>query len=372
LPARKLPAHIAQLILMEHSARPESTVYADFNQSQLDGSQPFVVRSATRTNVELDALALIPEQVYISRRVSIRGIDYMLAQGEETSVLLEYTKRQLVEVYVSADSYEHAAAVLTEIKSRIPEATPPKDAVSMTVWHLSSRGASPSLKSICVPSWTDIRQNYPRAVAEPLDALFTTSRPYDSGKLILWHGEPGTGKTTALRALIREWMDWCSIHYVADPEKLFASTGYLLDVIGKTDPDTNHDVETARWRLLIAEDSDEFLRVSARQEAGAALGRLLNLSDGILGQGSNTLILLTTNERLDRLHPAVVRPGRCLAQVEFTRFSVAEAAQWLPQAVPRTAKPTEPKTLAELVEQCNAAKQIATGLARVTNIGAYL
>jgi ATP-dependent 26S proteasome regulatory subunit len=69
--------------------------------------------------------------------------------------------------------------------------------------------------------------------------------------------------------------------------------------------------------LIVAEDSDEFLRLSARREAGAALGRLLNLTDGILGQGSNTLILLTTNELLENLHPALIRPGRCLAQIEF-------------------------------------------------------
>lgn len=83
----------------------------------------------------------------------------------------------------------------------------------------------------------------------------------------------------------------------------------MMDVLGK-----HTDDESAKWQLLVAEDSDEFLRVSARRESGAALGRLLNLSDGILGQGSNTLILLTTNERLDRLHPALIRPGRCLAR----------------------------------------------------------
>jgi SpoVK/Ycf46/Vps4 family AAA+-type ATPase len=186
---------------------------------------------------------------------------------------------------------------------------------------------------------------------------------------MLWHGEPGTGKTTALRALIREWKDWCSIDYVADPERLFANTGYLLEVLSKAKADAPADPNTARWRLLIAEDSDEFLRVSARKEAGAALGRLLNLTDGILGQASNALILLTTNERLDRLHPAVVRPGRCLAQVEFTRFSPAEAARWLPQDL---ARPAEPKTLAELIAYRSATKQIATGIAPVANIGAYL
>ncbi len=108
-------------------------------------------------------------------------------------------------------------------------------------------------------------------------------------------------------------------------------------------------------------------RSSARKEAGAALGRLLN-TDGILGQGCNTLILLTTNERMDRLHPAVVRPGRCLAQIRFTRFSAAGRA-----VAARGLRPTvEPKTLAELIEYRDAAKQISTGIAPTTNIRTYL
>ena len=57
----------------------------------------------------------------------------------------------------------------------------------------------------------------------------------------------------------------------------------------------------AVWRLIIAEDSDGYLRCSARRDAGDALGRLLNLGDGVLGQGMNALALLTTNEETSRI-----------------------------------------------------------------------
>ena len=83
------------------------------------------------------------------------------------------------------------------------------------------------------------------------------------------------------------------------------------------------------WRLLIAEDSDEYLRATARRDAGAGLGRLLNLTDGILGQGMNVLVLLTTNEELSSFHPAVTRPGRCLAAVKFDVFEPGAATKWL-------------------------------------------
>ena len=40
-----------------------------------------------------------------------------------------------------------------------------------------------------------------------------------------------------------------------------------------------------RWRLLLLEDCDELIRGEAKQSTGQALSRLLNLTDGLLGQG---------------------------------------------------------------------------------------
>ena len=125
----------------------------------------------------------------------------------------------------------------------------------------------------------------------------------------------------------------------------------------------------ARWRLIIAEDSDEYLRASARRDAGAGLGRLLNLADGVLGQGLNTLILLTTNEELHRIHPALTRPGRCLARVEFSRFSPAEARQWLPDECP---VPDQEFTLAELYEHAGQLDRIGEQPDHPRHVGQYL
>ena len=77
------------------------------------------------------------------------------------------------------------------------------------------------------------------------------------------------------------------------------------------------------------EDCDELISGEARASAGQSLSRLLNLTDGLLGQGRNALIAITTNEDLASLHPAVVRPGRCLASIEVSRLPYAEAVAWL-------------------------------------------
>ena len=57
-------------------------------------------------------------------------------------------------------------------------------------------------------------------------------RPAHGGQLVLWHGEAGTGKTFALRALAWAWRNWCDLHYIVDPDSFFGEhADYLMSVL---------------------------------------------------------------------------------------------------------------------------------------------
>lgn len=71
------------------------------------------------------------------------------------------------------------------------------------------------------------------------------------------------------------------------------------------------------------------LAEDARATGGQALSRFLNVVDGLIGQGLDLFVLVTTNEPLRKLHPAVARHGRCLAEIEFDVLTVGEANSWL-------------------------------------------
>lgn len=80
----------------------------------------------------------------------------------------------------------------------------------------------------------------------------------------------------------------------------------------------------------------------------------------------NVLVLLTTNEETSRLHPALVRPGRCLAAVEFPAFDARQAAEWLGGPV------NQGMTLAELLEYRGDLTRFGAPPPRRDLIGQYL
>jgi hypothetical protein len=92
------------------------------------------------------------------------------------------------------------------------------------------------------------------------------------------------------------------------------------------------DGASKAWRLLVLEDTGELLTPDAKSIIGQGLSRFLNVVDGLIGQGLRILVLVTTNEPIKTLHPAVARPGRCAANIEFVRLSTDEANTWLESA----------------------------------------
>ncbi len=184
------------------------------------------------------------------------------------------------------------------------------------------------------PRWADVRRNYADAVRPVLDRL-AGLRPetLPSGRLLLLHGVPGTGKSTFIRALAREWRSWCGVEVLADPGPTLASAD-AIDTLLFTRA-TDDDGTDLPWKVLVVEDAHELVAAGATGGASEALTRLLHATDGVVGGQARVLFLLTTNQRLTAVHPALLRPGRCLAEVEVPPLPADEARAWLgPDAPP--------------------------------------
>lgn len=267
----------------------------------------------------------------------------MLARGSGYHVLID--SRGDARVTVSATSPELAAEVGTKIQADGPTRNVNDSVVDMRFWYESRDEMHWSINAVDTPAWQEISMNYPSPTGASLQSLMSTepnALKGAAGRLLVWHGVQGTGKTFAIRALVQAWNRWCEPHYLCDIAVTLKEPDRLLQVLLKA-PSRGPDGQLSRWKLVIAEDVDRYL--DARAPEPLALDRLLNATDGLLAQSSNALVLLTMNAEPHRLNQALVRPGRCLSVTEFRTFPRAEAKRWLDGATPG---PGERLSLADL------------------------
>jgi len=312
-----------------------------------------------------------------------------LFDWDGTLVLVGRHANQVHAAVAAADG-EAAVQALARLHEQLPAPDlSARHEATVTFWSYGRHGPQQSWRSISVPEWDEISANYTASTRAGLDGIMRGFRPAHGGQLLLWRGEAGTGKTFALRALAWEWRGWCEFHYIVDPDTFFGEhADYLMSVLleegaeiaemqramrtaaagfgigGFLLDEGSEDEDAGRaWRVLVLEDTGELLSAEARAAVGQGLSRFLNVVDGLIGQGLRVLVLVTTNEELKTLHPAVARPGRAAANIEFRSLSAAEATDWLSRHDYKQAV-DEPATIASLYARVEGRDPSAITLAR--------
>ncbi|MEI8203181.1 MAG: AAA family ATPase [Bacteroidota bacterium] len=146
---------------------------------------------------------------------------------------------------------------------------------------------------------------------------------HETKGLVLFHGEPGTGKTYYIRHLLRHMAQNNKIVLYIPPnmvERLIdpAFFTFLSSQISQFS-------EEHKFCVLLVEDAEPLL--ASRQNEGRVLGvsNLLNLTDGLLNDLMKLQIICTFNVKIEELDAALLRPGRLIARKEFKAMSMLDA-----------------------------------------------
>ncbi|UJA20938.1 AAA family ATPase [Thermoleophilia bacterium SCSIO 60948] len=269
----------------------------------------------------------------------------LISVGDNLALVTRHNQSH-IEAYVAGPTPAACDLEVERLRALLPEPVvePAGETVEVSVWsEIEQIGQRRRDREIPVRQWGEVSANYVGSARTELDRLMAlTPENVGPGRVIVWHGDPGTGKTHALRALAHSWKAWCDTHVVLDPETLLRKADYLHRIASCRPSD-----QPERFNLIALEDAGELLSADARERIGQGLSRFLNFSDGIAGESLRAMLLVTTNEPLKRLHPAITRPGRAASQVEFEAFDVAAANRWLEEHGSR-ARTSTPKTVAEL------------------------
>ena len=133
----------------------------------------------------------------------------------------------------------------------------------------------------------------------------------DTNGLYLFHGQPGTGKSTYIKYLIHQLKKkviFISPKMAGELDNL-SMTPFLLN---------------NKNTVFILEDCEELI-ISREEVRNSNLSMLLNLTDGLLGESLGIQIIATFNTDVKNIDKALMRKGRLSQIYEFKPLAIDRA-----------------------------------------------
>jgi SpoVK/Ycf46/Vps4 family AAA+-type ATPase len=202
----------------------------------------------------------------------------------------------------------------------------------------------------------DILRNAIQTFMNGYEIYEKTGMPYTLG--LLFSGEPGTGKTSAIKAIAHEMdrnivkIPLSSVYNIQDLQSIFHKHARKsLIVFEEIDCQKYSNIFSRNVESPVAspikkakpsknsDDSDDDLKIvkkKSKMEPPFTLGEFLELMDGLI-EYPGRIMIMTTNHP-EQLDPALLRPGRVDYHITFGKMRVQDIQEmyniWFDEDIP--------------------------------------
>jgi len=156
-----------------------------------------------------------------------------------------------------------------------------------------------------------LSDNYNDDLVEVNKELIRKLKKNNTSGLYLFHGVPGTGKSTYIKYLVHQLKQ----------DIIFMSP----KLAGNLDtPDLTTFLIENRNSIIIIEDAEDL--ITAREgERNSSISTLLNLTDGLLGETLHIKVIATFNTEAKNIDKALMRKGRLELMYQFKPLSIEKS-----------------------------------------------
>ena len=211
-------------------------------------------------------------------------------------------------ILYTSGSAEQAKEIITDVYKQfdtLPELpAPPDDTIPVNFVYRTRSGLDLYERNVQVSNITlsEFNQDLP-------DNKIQTELRKDGSGLLIFHGEPGCGKSSYIKYLIGSMRDKNFI--VVSQDILIGSMeDFRSLLLTKCNDDS----------IIIIEDCENL--VKSREQVGSSviISDFLNMTDGIYGDLFRIKFILTFNTEIQKIDSALLRKGRLKCKYKFSKL----------------------------------------------------